>query len=140
MVDPSDIGPEQGYLSLDRAAARLGLPVDRMLAMNMVIRLPDGRGRERVPDWCADPAIARVMPLLSDDFSGEALEFCLLNMRPLGDGQSGVDLLRAGDWRIVRDTLRLYRRRFDQIMQSCATQDWLARYANGAGQSAPFPA
>lgn len=139
MVAPFDPCPCKGYLSLGQAAARLGLPVDRMLAMNMVIRLPDRRGGERVPDWCADPAIARVMPLLSDHFTGEALEYCLVNMRPNGDGQSGVDLLRKGEWCIVRETLRLYRCRFDQIMQACAMQDWLAGYANGAGQPAPFP-
>lgn len=139
MVHPSDVGPGKGYLSLGQAAARLGVPADRMLAMNMVIRLPDGLGGERVPDWCADPVLARVMPLLCDHFTGEALEFCLIHMRPLGGGQSGVDLLRAGEWRIVRDTLRHYRSRFDQIMQACATRDWLSRYANGADETAPFP-
>lgn len=138
MVPFSDARPGQGYLSVDAAARRLGLPVAQMLGLNMVILLPDGQGGEHVPEWCADPAVATVMPLLSDHFTGEALEFCLVHMRPRSDGRSGIDLLYAGDWQIVRDTLGSFRIRLEQIMRLCDTRDWLTGYANGAARAAPF--
>lgn len=131
----TDLRPS--YLAVDAAARRLGLCANQMMAQNLVILLPDGRGGRQVPEWCTDPAIATMMPLLSDHFQGEALEFCLVHMRPKGDGQSGIDLLRAGEWRLVRDTLRTYRRRFDQILQSRDTAEWLSGYASGAASAAP---
>lgn len=130
--EPSPPRPEGRCVSVAEAARHLGLPAEQMLAWNMVVVIRDARG-DRVPRWCLDPAVARVMPLLSDHFRGVALDYCLRHMRPRGDGRSGIDLLGAGDWLVVRDTLRSHRRRFDQILRHCETCDWLAALATGNG-------
>lgn len=103
------------YVSIGEAAAALDVSVEQMMAWNMVVVLAIG-DRMLVPRWSVNPKIARVMPTISEYFQGEALSFCLTHMRPFGDGRSGVDALRAGEWQRVVALLRDYRQRFDEVM------------------------
>lgn len=102
--------------SLADVAARLDLDPEQMLAWNMVVVLGD-HGRAEVPAWCAEPCIARVLPILAEVFRGEALDYCLTEVRCFGDGRSGVEALRDGDWRLVLDRLKSWRRQFDHQMR-----------------------
>jgi hypothetical protein len=103
------------YVTVDEAAAWLGVSVEQMLAWNMVAFVTVGNAT-RVPRWSTNPQIARFMPTLSEVFQGEALAYCLTNMRPFGDDRTGVEALRSGHWQRVLDILRDYRNRFDELM------------------------
>lgn len=104
------------FVSIEDAAAWLGVSVEQMLAWNMVAVLTVS-DEYVVPRWSINPAIARYMPMLSEVFQGEALVYCLTHMRPFHDDRSGIDALRTGEWPAVLDMLRDYRRRFDQVLQ-----------------------
>lgn len=124
------------YLTVREAALRLGMDTEQMLIWNMVIVIRQGSTR-RVPEWCTDPCIAGILPLLSDYFRGEALEYCLLHMRPCGDDRNGAEALMDGEWKLVRDTIAQYRSRFDQILRQCETEDWMSQYTGGRMAAPP---
>lgn len=113
------------YMTLGAAARVLKVTKGQLLAWNMVLVVRQN-GLPSVPEWCVDPVVVRVMPLLSDVFSGEALELCLTTMRPYGDTRTGVDALKAHDWALVLPMLREFRRKFDQFMRAERVSDWLA--------------
>lgn len=115
------------YVSREVAALRLGIDLAQMIDWNMVVMIPRGNS-VRVPEWCLDHRVARALPLLSDYFRGEALEMCLLSMRPCGDDRDGVDALRDGEWEAVRALLAAHRRRFDHLMRKAGTGDWMAQF------------
>jgi hypothetical protein len=131
MIEESDHpGPaarHDRYLTREAAALRLGIDLPTMVGWNMAVMIRHG-SRVRVPEWCVDPRVARAIPLLSEHFRGEALEMCLLSMRPFGDDRNGVDALREGAWREVLALLAGQRRRFDQILSRADTTGWIARY------------
>lgn len=112
-------------LSIEDAAARLGVSVDQMLAWNMVV-IHEIDGFEVVPCWSADPLIARYMPTLSQVFFGEALSYCLAKIRPLGDSRDGLAALRDGHWRQVLDALQTLRAKFDHAMRETANPPAMA--------------
>ncbi|MEY4984031.1 MAG: hypothetical protein RIR62_2297 [Pseudomonadota bacterium] len=121
------------YLSVREAAARLGFDPAEMLAWDMVIVVD----RDRVPHWCVDPRVARALPLLARHFRGEALEFCLLNMRPCGDARNGVEALQDGELQAVSDMLADYRTRLEQILRRSRTEEWLDQFRDGALTAPP---
>lgn len=111
-------------LTLDHAAQRLGVSIEQMLAWRMVVVVVEA-GQQRVPEWSADPAVARYLPALSSVFADDALTFCLTRPDLLGDGRDGVRPLRDGDWRAVLDRLRHLRAKLDDTMDAladCAVQ------------------
>ena len=120
------------HVSLQEAARRLNAPIDRLVAWNMVVVVKKD-GQSYVPEWSVDPRLARVMPILSETFAGEALELCLERMRPYGDARTGVDALKAEDWATVLPMLRGFRRRFDQIRRAEGVRNWL----DSVGQARP---
>lgn len=122
------------HVSLQEAARSLKTPVAQLIAWNMVV-VVKRQGRSCVPTWSVDPRLARVMPILSEAFEGEALELCLETMRPYGDARTGVDALRAGDWATVLPMLRGFRRKFDQYRRAERVRDWL----DGVGDARTRP-
>lgn len=106
---------EDRLLSLDNAAERLGVSIEQMLAWRMVVVVRHD-GLRRVPEWAADPAVARYLPALSSVFADEALTLCLTRPDLMGDGRDGIRALRDGDWRQVLDRLRDLRVRFEAAM------------------------
>lgn len=88
-----------------------------MLAWNMVVVISDG-DTPRVPRWCTEARVARVLPILSELFQGEALDFCLNRFEPFGDGRTALDALRDGEWQGVLESLINLRRNFDEVMQA----------------------
>lgn len=132
------IGADAPVLTLQEAAARLDVSVEQMLAWNMVI-IHEIDGCERVPAWSADPRIARYLPMLSQLFQGEALTYCLSQIRPLGDGRDGLDALRDGHWHAVLERLQVLRAKLDRALRrggpgGAAASGWMGRHA-----AAPAP-
>lgn len=121
-----------GYITLGTAARALKVTKGQLLAWNMVLVLTRG-GQQVVPQWCVDPLVVRVMPLLSEVFSGEALDLCLTTMRPYGDARNGIDALKAQDWALVLPMLRDFRRKFDQFLRAERVADWLSSVGGGDG-------
>ena len=103
-------------VSLAEAAARLQVDPEQVLAWDMVVLRGAGR-MAKVPAWCADARIARVIPILSQVFQGEALEYCLTHVRGFGHGRNGIEALRDGDWVLVLDRLQTWRRQYDRQMK-----------------------
>lgn len=115
------------YLSLDLAAERLGVSIEQMLAWRMVVVTKE-QGQPRVPEWSADPAIARYLPALSRVFADDALTFCLTRPDLMGDGRDGLTALRQGDWQAVLARLRALRARLSDTLESLdhrAASGWL---------------
>lgn len=90
-----------------------------MLAWNMVVVLGDGDA-PCVPRWCIDSRVARVLPILSELFQGEALDYCLTGFEPFGDGRTALDALRDGEWQGVLERLTALRRDFDEVMREAS--------------------
>lgn len=98
-----------------------------MLAWRMVVVTKE-QGQPRVPEWSADPAIARYLPALSRVFADDALTFCLTRPDLMGDGRDGLTALRQGDWQAVLARLRALRARLSDTLESLdhrAASGWL---------------
>lgn len=102
-------------MTIHEAASRLDVSVEQMLAWNMVV-IHQINGLDVVPCWSVDPLIARYLPTLSQVFQGEALTYCLANIRPFGDARDGMAALRSGNWREVLEELQTLREKFDHAM------------------------
>lgn len=124
------------YVTLAAAARALKVNACQLEAWNMVVVVVRD-GQKMVPTWNLDPNVVRAIPVLSDVFAGDALELCLVSMRPYGDSRSGVDALMAEDWALVLPMLRDFRRRFDQFMRADRVSGWLS--AVGDRLDAPVP-
>lgn len=125
------------YVTLAAAARALKVPPCQLEAWNMVVVVMRD-GQKMVPTWNLDPRVVRAIPVLSDVFVGDALELCLVSMRPYGDSRSGVDALVAGDLMIVLPMLRDFRRRFDQFMRADRVAGWLSAVGDRLDEPVPL--